>query len=101
MPLGLLITRAYGFEAYQFRPNHPCCQSRFDFNAKVPPGTTREQFHRMLRNLLEQRFRLALHLERKEMPIYNLTVAEKGLKIKPSAPDAVPPPEDPPALVTP
>jgi len=98
VPLGFLISRAYGFEAYQFRPNHPCCQARFDFTAKVPEGTTREQFQRMIRNLLEERFKLRLHHQQKEMAIYELTVGEKGLKMKESAPSASPEPEDPWAL---
>ena len=95
VPLGYLITLAYGFEAYQFRPNHPCCQARFDFTAKVPEGTTKEQFRRMLQNLLVERFKLALHLERKEMAVYELTVRENGPKMKASAPDAAPGQEDP------
>lgn len=95
VPLGFLISQAYGFEAYQFRPNHPCCQARFDFTAKVPKGTTKEQFQRMLQNLLAERFKLTLHLERKEMAIYELTVAENGLKMKESAQDAVPAQADP------
>jgi uncharacterized protein (TIGR03435 family) len=90
-----LISRAYGFEAYQFRPNHPCCQARFDFTAKVPEGTTKEQFQRMLQNLLAERFKLTLHHEHKEMAIYELTVGENGPKIKPSAPDAAQTREDP------
>jgi uncharacterized protein (TIGR03435 family) len=90
-----LISRAYGFEAYQFRPNHPCCQARFDFNAKVPLGATKEQFQRMLQNLLVERFKLTLHHEQKEMAIFDLTVGEKGLKMKESAPDVVLTLEDP------
>jgi uncharacterized protein (TIGR03435 family) len=80
-----VITRAYDFAAYQFPPNHPCCQARFDFVAKVPAGTTKEEFRRMLQNLLAERFHLALHYEQKEMPVFTLTVAEHGLKMKPSA----------------
>jgi uncharacterized protein (TIGR03435 family) len=64
----------------------------------VPAGATREQFQHMLRSLLEERFKLALHLERKEMPVYELTVAESGLKMKASAPDAAPAPDDPWAI---
>jgi uncharacterized protein (TIGR03435 family) len=95
VPVGLLISRAYGFQAYQFRPNDPCCVDRFDCAAKVPEGTTQEQFQQMLRNLLAERLKLALHLERKEMAIYELTVGEKGAKIKPSQPGAEPVREDP------
>jgi uncharacterized protein (TIGR03435 family) len=44
----------------------------------------------MEQNLLTQRFKLALHREQKEMPVYQLTVAKGGPKLK-VAP-AVPPP---------
>jgi uncharacterized protein (TIGR03435 family) len=95
VPLGFVITRAYAFEAYQFPPHHPCCLGRFDFAAKLPAGATQAQFRKMLQNLLAERFKLALHLEAKEMPVFELTVAEKGLKMKPSPPDAASPAEDP------
>jgi uncharacterized protein (TIGR03435 family) len=95
VPLGFVITRAYGFEAYQFPPHDPCCQTRFDFEAKLLPGATKSQFQNMLQKLLAERFKLALHLEAKEMPVFELSVAGKGLKLKPSAPDAAAPPEDP------
>lgn len=94
VPLGFLISQSYGFEAYQFRPNDPCCRDRFDFMAKVPEGTTKEQFHRMIQNVLEERFKLQLHRQQKEMAIYELTVAERGLKMKQSA-GASPKAEDP------
>jgi uncharacterized protein (TIGR03435 family) len=88
VPLGLLIANAYGFQAYQFRPNDPCCVARFDITAKVAAGTTREQFQRMIQNLLDERFKLKLHHDQKEMAIYELTVAEKGPRMKESMPDA-------------
>jgi uncharacterized protein (TIGR03435 family) len=95
VPLAFLISRSYGFQAYQFTPRAPCCQSRFDFTAKVPVGATKEQFQRMIQKLLEERLKLKLHHERKEMAIYELTVGEKGPKVKESAPDASSQPEDP------
>ena len=94
-PLGFLISQAFGFEAYQFRPNDPCCGERFDFSAKVPDGTTNQEFHQMMQNLLEDRFKLKLHFEKKEMAIYNLVVAESGLKMKETAADALLEPNDP------
>ncbi len=95
VPLGLLITNAYSFQAYQFRPNDPCCVARFDISAKVPKSATKEQFRRMIQNLLEQRFGLKLHLVPKQMPIYELTVEEKGLRMKESGPDSPPAQDDP------
>jgi len=40
----------------------------------------------MLRTLLEDRFRLAVHRESKELPGYALVVANKGFKLKPVEP---------------
>lgn len=37
----------------------------------------------MLRALLEDRFKLKIHRQSKEMPVYSLTVAKSGLKIQP------------------
>jgi uncharacterized protein (TIGR03435 family) len=95
VPLAFLISNAYGFQPPQFTPVDSCCQARFDIAAKVPAGTTKEQFQRMQQNLLVERFKLTFHHEQKEMPIYELTVGEKGLKVKESAPDAALAPEEP------
>ena len=72
---------------------------RFDIVAKVPEGATKEQAKVMLQHLLAERFKLALHRETKEMPVYALVVGSKGPKLKetsiaeaPPAPDAPPPP---------
>jgi uncharacterized protein (TIGR03435 family) len=95
VPLAFLISNAYGFEAPQFSPRDNCCQARVDIAAKVPAGTTKEQFQRMQQNLLVERFKLTFHHEQKEMPIFELTVGEKGSKMKESAPDAALAPEEP------
>ncbi len=50
--------------------------------ARCCPGSTREQFQAMLRNLLMDRFKVQLHRERKEMEVYSLTVAKRGPKFK-------------------
>lgn len=96
VPVGLLIATAYGFEIYQFRPSDPC--GRYDVNAKVPQGATTEQFHQMMRNLLKDRFRLKLHHEKKNMTVYELTVALGGPKLKHAAVTSASSPEDPWAL---
>jgi len=95
VPLGFLISNAYGFQPYQFSPIDNCCQARFDITAKVPVGTTAGQFQRMQQNLLKERFKLAFHTERKEMPVFDLTVAEKGPRMKESAPGAAAAPQEP------
>lgn len=63
---------------------------RFNVDAKLPEGATREQVPEMLQALLASRFELKMHRQSKEFPVYALTVASSGLKLKESAPD----PED-------
>lgn len=82
VPLAFVIAQAYGFPPWQFSPHDPCCNGRFDFEAKVPAGTSKEQFHQMMQNLLAERFKLKLRREQAEMPVYELTVAEGGAKLK-------------------
>lgn len=52
VPLVYLIGKAYGFQPPQFSLRDSCCQARFDITAKVPTGTTKEQFQRMIQNLV-------------------------------------------------
>lgn len=65
----------------------------FDIVAKIPAGTAKDQVNPMLQRLLAERFGLASHRETRELPIYELTVARGGLKMKESTlADAAPPP---------
>lgn len=89
VPLAFLISNAYGFLSYEFSPLDRCCQARFDVAAKLAPGTTKEQFQQMQQRLLTEGFQLALHHERKEVEVYELTLGPKGLRMKESAPGAV------------
>jgi uncharacterized protein (TIGR03435 family) len=86
MPLALVISKAFGFPAFRFSTHDPCCLARFDFAVRVPEGVTKDQFGPMLQNLLRERFKLAFHYQRKEMAIYELTVATNGPRMKPSPP---------------
>jgi uncharacterized protein (TIGR03435 family) len=58
---------------------------RFDIVAKVPAGATKERVKVMLQKLLAERFKLTLHRETKELPIYALVVSARGPKLKDSA----------------
>jgi uncharacterized protein (TIGR03435 family) len=40
-----------------------------------------------MRQILDERFALKFHIEKRELPVYNLVVAKQGLKLKESAPD--------------
>jgi bla regulator protein BlaR1 len=48
---------------------------RFDISAKLPEGTNANQVPAMLRTLLSDRFKLTVHTESREAPIYALVVA--------------------------
>jgi uncharacterized protein (TIGR03435 family) len=45
-----------------------------------------DNFPLMLQTLLEERFRLKVHRETKEGPVYDLTVAKGGMKMQPTKP---------------
>jgi len=59
---------------------------RYDIAAKFPAGTSLDQVRVMLRNLLADRFKLKLHRESKEVPIYALVAATNGPKLAASTP---------------
>jgi uncharacterized protein (TIGR03435 family) len=82
MPLSNLLMWAYGLKRYQLTTQAWMDSSRFDIMAKIPQGIAKEQLVLMEQNLLTERFRLMLHHEQKEMPIYELTVAKSGPKLK-------------------
>lgn len=56
---------------------------RFDMNAKAEKPSTVDELHEMLKNLLTEQFKLRLHTETKEMPVYALTVDKGGPKMTP------------------
>jgi uncharacterized protein (TIGR03435 family) len=61
---------------------------RYNISAKIPAGTTQEQFRLMLQNLLVDRFALRFHREQKLVPAYDLTVAGGGSKVRESVPES-------------
>jgi len=80
-----LILTAYSLQPYQLAAASDWIRDRFDIHAKIPAATTRADFRRMQQRLLEERFKLKLRREQKEGPVYELTVAKSGLKMKDSA----------------
>ena len=88
------ISRAFGMSSYLVTGPDWLRADKFDVTAKVPAGTTKEQFAIMLQNMLIDRFKLATHHESKEIARYDLVVAKNGLKLKESV-DAPAPKDDP------
>jgi uncharacterized protein (TIGR03435 family) len=77
-----LLREAYGVDFDQIQGPDWISEERYDLAANVPSGTTREQLPVMLRNLLEDRFRLKLRRTTREFPVYELTVAQGGTTLK-------------------
>lgn len=97
-----LIIRAYGLSSC--RPLAGTCamlsggpawgtKDGFDIRAKMPVNAPEytflqlmdgraPQLQRMLKTLLEDRFHLKIHSEKKELPVYALTIGAKGSKLK-------------------
>lgn len=87
----LLILEAYGVKNYQVSlasPNLPA-QDYYDIDAKAEGDRfpTRGEFREMLKSLLADRFRLKIHREIREVPVYELTVGKNGPRLKPAASD--------------
>lgn len=63
--------------------------TRFDISATLPAGAGQAQMPAMFRTLLEDRFQLKAHREKREFPVYALEVASVGVKLSKSADQAV------------
>jgi uncharacterized protein (TIGR03435 family) len=85
-----LILQAYDIEVFQLSAPNWIQNDLFDINAKVPESATKEQFGLMLRRLLEERFKVAVRRETREISVYELVVAKNGSKLKPTTEDAKP-----------
>lgn len=56
---------------------------RFDITAKIPDGTRRDQVRPMAQALLAERFKLKVHRETRELPVYALVMARLDRKLGP------------------
>ena len=89
--LRILVMAAYQKQPFQIVGGPPWFNSdKFDINAKAVDGTlTTDQMLEALKTLLADRFKLKLHTETRDVPIYALVLARSdgkmGAKLKPSA----------------
>jgi uncharacterized protein (TIGR03435 family) len=89
-----LIATAYNIKGDQISGGPDWAGSAgFDIQAKVtsfdPPNShqlTKDQRSQMLQSLLADRFKLAIHYETKEAPVYKLTIAKGGPKLHEAKP---------------
>ena len=85
MSLKDYIGMAYGVKPQQIEGPDWLGQARFDLAATIPADGSAAQLEGMLQSLLADRFKMTMHREKKEFPVYALGVAKGGAKIQPSA----------------
>jgi uncharacterized protein (TIGR03435 family) len=88
-----LIAYAYNLKYYQVVHTPPLAalaDNFYDIVAKAEGDVapTKDEFRGMVQLLLADRFKLRVHRETREIPVYVLLVGKNGPKFKPSAPDA-------------
>jgi uncharacterized protein (TIGR03435 family) len=76
------IRVAYKVKDFQIEGPDWLGSTRFDITAKFPAGATQDQVPEMLQALLTERFKLALHKDSQERPIYALVAGKNGPKLK-------------------
>ena len=93
--LNELIMDAYGVEDYRIVGSPawavPTEGDHFDVDAKSEGVPSAGELRQMLQALLAERFQLKLHRETRELPVYALTVAKGGAKMRKLGDDEKPP----------
>jgi uncharacterized protein (TIGR03435 family) len=80
--LRLLIQNAYNVESFEIFGGPDWMNTvGFDIEAKAEGSPNRAQMWLMLRSLLEDRFKLTVHREIKDLPVYALTAAKSRLNM--------------------
>src|SRR5215469_15021168 len=77
-----LIVQAYKIQPFQLNGPDWMKQERFDVLAKLSDGASKDHVPEMLQALLAERFKLSIHRDTKEQPVYALVVGKNGLKMK-------------------
>lgn len=88
-----LLMYAYGIRAYQVTNSAQLNQTMYDVVAEIDDGRkrTREEFRPYVQGLLRDRFKLRVHWDEKEAPVYALVIGKTGVKFKATSdPDAEP-----------
>jgi uncharacterized protein (TIGR03435 family) len=77
-----LIREAYGLKVYLSAGPDEISTARYDVIATAPPQSSKQQTMLMLQALLEERFKLVIHRETKELPIYALVAGKNGARFR-------------------
>jgi bla regulator protein BlaR1 len=81
------IQVAYGVKSYQISGPAWLNSEKYDIIAKATAPVPNDQLMRMLQTLLADRFKLALHRETKELPVYVLVQGKSAPKFHESSAD--------------
>ncbi len=73
-----LLQDAYRVKTYQVNRPAWLVTERYDVVAKLPEGASKDQVPAMLRALLIERFRMAVHTEVRQDRVYALSIAKNG-----------------------
>jgi len=84
VPMRILIALAYHVRPEAVNGPGWIGSARYDIVAKASHGVTPAELQAMVQTLLAERFKLALHVERKESAAYALEVSKTGPKLQPS-----------------
>jgi len=91
-----LVWSAYQIMSSQVSGPSSIDSEHYDIQATIPEGASRQDVPLMLQDLLKNRFKLQLHIEKKEAQAYALVVGKQGSKLKPSPSDSPKPDTDAP-----
>jgi len=87
LTLKYFMATAYRVKQYQISGPDWISSDRFDISATIPAGVSTTQMPEMLQRLIEDRFQVKMHREKKDFPVYALEIAKGGLKMQANPPD--------------
>ena len=85
-PLNLLVTRAWHLSPSRISGPASMENARYDITARVPPNASPDDFNLMLQTLLTERIGLVVHHDLREQPVYEMSIARGGLKMREAVP---------------
>jgi len=81
LPLREYVRTAFQVKEYQISGPDWMKDVKFDLNAKLPDGATRDDVPKMMQALLAERLKMTVHREKKELNVYALVVAKDGPRL--------------------
>ena len=88
VPLRYALEWAYDLKDYEISgPDWIVAEDRYDIIAKASGPATNDQMRPMLQTLLLERFKMKVHRETRQLPVYVLLPGKGPAKVKPASPD--------------